>query len=1373
MKMIKRLPYFVLSIILFTTSAVSAGELSLAQKWKGVNIVEHGKFNTAADVDMWETDHNAKLSYVETGATVPGGSVAVEVTEEFGALKWDCELVKGETYEISFWAKGDGKASTMTVYMIFTAGGWKGLAYDVPISKEWRLYSYTYDFDGINNYGDQVAGNGYLAVRYNTQKYPALFYMDELSIKPSGKIDYDYNHKTPMINTDGWVDPLKAEKQLKSSEFGDMKGHWGDTVVSILAANNMISGYGDGKFLPNQSVTRAEFADMILQALKLEPTKYENQFSDVLEEDWYADAVSTLEKTGALSAAMTIGGKFQPEKPITRLEVAEICVSLCKLMAYTQDQAVVNYTDIDQLTQWQREVVDLAGKFGLMRGNGGKFQPNDDLTRAEAAMIILNLAEKGDRIAVFINQETGSDDADGTLYAPVKSVEKAKQLVRQHNKDMKNHIFVVFCGDAYYVQDTIKFDQEDSGTNGYNIIYTSYDPDHITSLHMGKQFGNFSLYDEEKNIYRTYVGTDIRTRQCFIDGVRAIRARSEGTDGLKDAVFQSGYGLTTTDTSIATYNNIQDIEMVYYEAWTQPRITIDHIVQKAGLLEIHMKEPGWGFMVKKGQTAPSVPAYIENAYELLDSYGEWYLDNATGWLYYKPRPFEDPETMTATLPVGEYLIDMAGGADEVVHNIEFRDLCFAYTTWMRPSGSYGHSDAQSNTIRQNGDTMSPSAIMIQYARYVDFYDCIFTKLGINALSYYHTMQECNISGNKFYDISGNGIVMGLNTGAGDTQFDYLIDVNPAEYKYYCINNSIDNNYIIDVGVEYGASVGIAAAFPKCTKISHNEIAHLQYSGMHIGYGWNSYAKNGTGTYRLDIENNYVHEIEYGEIYDGGCIYTIGATGGSEDERNNIRYNYLENQYAAPAMIYSDEGSTYWNLERNVITSNEQRDMLGNNSDLKWCSFYFDTIQNNVAHHNWTDVESYYAVDGNEVYDNEYIENLKENMPQEAKEIVENAGLTEKYLEKYPNECQTIYFEDGESISVDEGEAHQLSVVGRGRKGTQPGYDTVWFTSSNPEVATVDNHGVVRSVSSGVCTVQAYAKVNDVVKTAQIKVFSSDHVERIDFTDTLYLIKGTPVTLMPKAYTTLGIEQKLQAEYRTEEESVATVQDNVITPVSLGETNLHCVFTVDNKTIEKDVRVVVQEVASEEALLLPISELPADFFDATKWTLGAEKISRNSIMLQTPNSQSFYIEDLDDGLYQFNMSINNPNSWPSIVFASDGKPYTEGTCYMIGFKNDIIELQRFNNGERTVIFSTIEDFFSIAGPGIPNDGIVEYGKTYEVTFGKMDVENGTRLILNIDGRNIFDFIDAFDGHISGGGKFGVYAREGNFIFSESQNQKEAK
>lgn len=1368
-----RWSFFALVIILLATPVIASEEQSLAQKWKGVNIVEHGSFNTAADVGMWGTDNNAKLSYVETGATFPGGSVAVEVTEEFGALNWACELVKGETYEISFWAKGDGKASTMTVYMIFIGGGWKGLAYDVPVSKEWRLYTYTYDFDGINNYGDQVVGNGHIAVRYNTKKYPAIFYMDELSIKPSGKIDYNYNSKTPMLNTDGWIDPLVGEKQLKINDFEDMKGHWGNTVVSILAANNIISGYETGQFCPDQSVTRAEFANMILQALKLEPAKYEGQFYDIKDEDWYAGAVSTLEKIGALTPAMTIGGKFQPDRPITRLEAAEISVSLCQALAYTQEQASAGYTDIESLSNWQKETVALAEKFGLMRGDDGEFKPKDQLKRAEAAMVVLNLAEKTSRMAIFIDQKIGSDDADGTLYAPVKSVEKAKQLVRKYNNNMQNHIFVVFCGDAYYVQDTIKFDQEDSGTNGYNVIYTSYDRDNMTSVHMGKQFGGFSLYNEEKNIYRTYVGTDVRTRQCFIDGVRAIRARSEGTAGLKNAVYQSDYGLTTTDTSIASYKNLQDVELVYYEDWTQPRITIDHTVQRDGLLEIHAKEPGWGFMVKKGQTAPSTPAYIENAYELLDNYGEWYLDNGSGWLYYKPRPYEDPETMTATLPVGEYLIEMTGGADAVVHNIEFRDLCFAYTTWMRPSGNYGHSDAQSNTIRQNGDTMSPSAIMIHNARYVDFYDCTFTKLGINALSYYHTMQECNISGNKFYDISGNGIVMGLNTGAGDTSFDYLIDINPTEYKYYCINNSIDNNYIIDVGVEYGASVGIAAAFPKCSQISHNEIAHLQYSGMHIGYGWNSYAKNGTGTYRFDIENNYVHEIEYGEIYDGGCIYTIGATGGTKQEMNNIRYNYLENQYAAPAMIYSDEGSTYWNIERNVITSHEQKNMLGNNSDLKWCSFYFDTIQNNVAHHNWTNLSSYYAVEGNEVYDNKYIEDLNTNMPAEAKAIMDIAGLTEKYLEKYPNECQTVYFEDGESISVGEGEKYQLSVAGRGRKGTAPDYDAIWFTSSNPAVATVDNEGIVRSVSSGVCTVQAYAKVNDVVKTAQIQVFSNDNIARIAFTDTLYLIDKTPVTLAPKAYTTLGVERKVNAVYHSENEAIVAVQDDVVTPVSLGETSLHCAFMIDGQTIEKDVRVIVSTMTSEEALTLPITALPTDFFDAAKWTLGAENTAKNAVMLQTPNSQSFYMEDLDDGLYRFNMTINNPNSWPSVVFAADGKPYTEGTCYMIGFKSDIIELQRFNNGERTVIFSTIDNFFSIGGPGIPNSGIIEYGKTHDVTFGKIDVENGTRLILNVDGNNVFDFVDAFDGHISGSGKFGVYARAGNFIFTPFQENKEAK
>ena len=141
------------------------------------------------------------------------------------------------------------------------------------------------------------------------------------------------------------------------------------------------------------------------------------------------------------------------------------------------------------------------------------------------------------------------------------------------------------------------------------------------------------------------------------------------------------------------------------------------------------------------------------------------------------------------------------------------------------------------------------------------------------------------------------------------------------------------------------------------------------------------------------------------------------------------------------------------------------------------------------------------------------------------------------------------------------------------------------------------------------------------------------------------------------------------------------------------------------------------------------------------------------------------------LLEFDMKINASGGWPSLVLgAADLEKGIDGTCYLIGFKNDILELQRFNNGVRTAIFADAS-LNPAGGPGYPNKGTVfEYGKKYHITVGRIMEKDGVRVILNIDGKNIFDYLDSADGYIDCDGYFGVYANSGNIEFTPVTGRK---
>ena len=115
-----------------------------------------------------------------------------------------------------------------------------------------------------------------------------------------------------------------------------------------------------------------------------------------------------------------------------------------------------------------------------------------------------------------------------------------------------------------------------------------------------------------------------------------------------------------------------------------------------------------------------------------------------------------------------------------------------------------------------------------------------------------------------------------------------------------------------------------------------------------------------------------------------------------------------------------------------------------------------------------------------------------------------------------------------------------------------------------------------------------------------------------------------------------------------------------------------------------------------------------------------------------------------------------------------KQYSNSDCYLIGFKPDFIELQRFKNGQRTM-FMGEDSYNPVFGPGFPNNGqVFEYYKTYEIVAGTIEEENGTRIILTVNGKNIIDYLDDdLENCLRGDGYMGLYVGSGTFTFGKTE------
>lgn len=177
------------------------------------------------------------------------------------------------------------------------------------------------------------------------------------------------------------------------NSFPDVAGHWGKEYA-VSMANKLISeGYEDGTFGPDRSITRAEFATLIVRALGLSSKSAMASFSDVKANDWFAKAVGVAAEAGIVKGYED--GTFQANKVITREELAamvvrasafagtDVSVEASKIAA-----ALAAFSDANGIV-WANAEVAAAVDAGIVEGfEDGTFRATDTATRAQAAAML-------------------------------------------------------------------------------------------------------------------------------------------------------------------------------------------------------------------------------------------------------------------------------------------------------------------------------------------------------------------------------------------------------------------------------------------------------------------------------------------------------------------------------------------------------------------------------------------------------------------------------------------------------------------------------------------------------------------------------------------------------------------------------------------------------------------------------------------------------------------------------------------------------------------------------------------------------------------------------------------------------------------------
>jgi parallel beta-helix repeat protein len=446
--------------------------------------------------------------------------------------------------------------------------------------------------------------------------------------------------------------------------------------------------------------------------------------------------------------------------------------------------------------------------------------------------------------ATYFVAQNGNDGWSGKLAepngaktdGPFATLERARDGVRdlKGKQAPSGPITVMVRGGKYYLEQTLVFSPEDSGSLEFPISYRAY-PGENPILSGGKRITGWKPY--KGKIFQTELpgtkGGRWRFRQLFLDGRRQIRARYPNFD--PNNPLYGGWDIPEGEGHPDAFNyrpgifprhwaKPQEGEVFLLYSWgltdTVPIKSIDERSRVITLVDRVQDVSGMPYMYFEPPYHLTIGQefhfYVENLLEELDRPGEWCLDSEEGKVYFWP-PEGSVDGSEVVVPALSTLIDLSGAA-----YITISGLTFTETT----TGDVMHRGGQ-----EGYGAMLP----------------VFGRKYMGEALHMQGAEHCRIENNQFYAVGGNGIYLeGYNTrnvieqneisyagGIGICLIGSHYD-NPKVPKRYPIYNEVLDNYIHHCGVFNKYVAGIFLGLSQGNVIGHNRIEYMPHHAINFG-----------------------------------------------------------------------------------------------------------------------------------------------------------------------------------------------------------------------------------------------------------------------------------------------------------------------------------------------------------------------------------------------------------------------------------------------------------------------------------------------------------------------------------------------------------
>lgn len=172
-------------------------------------------------------------------------------------------------------------------------------------------------------------------------------------------------------------------------KFTDTSTHWADSTVNVFVKLGVVTGYLDGGFHPNASITRAEFATVLAKVFGLSGTASSGSSLSDTSGHWAEASIRALQQKAIISGYQN--GTFMPNREISRAEIIAMISKVIDLNSINVT-ASSSFSDLDKT--WNKEQIGQAAAAGIITGEGnGVFLPAKQASRAEALTIVMRVLE--------------------------------------------------------------------------------------------------------------------------------------------------------------------------------------------------------------------------------------------------------------------------------------------------------------------------------------------------------------------------------------------------------------------------------------------------------------------------------------------------------------------------------------------------------------------------------------------------------------------------------------------------------------------------------------------------------------------------------------------------------------------------------------------------------------------------------------------------------------------------------------------------------------------------------------------------------------------------------------------------------------------